>query len=58
MKHGFIVVMIVSGLSARASAQTPASRSARDMAPVDFTGNWVSIVTEDYRWRMVTPLYP
>jgi hypothetical protein len=56
MKHGFIVVMIVSGLSARASAQTPASRSARDMAPVDFTGNWVSIVTEDYRWRMVTPL--
>lgn len=24
-------------------------------APVDLTGNWVSIVTEDWRWRMVTP---
>jgi hypothetical protein len=25
-------------------------------APVDFTGYWVSVVTEDWRWRMVTPL--
>src|SRR4051812_17810524 len=25
-------------------------------APVDLTGYWVSVVTEDYRWRMVTPL--
>ncbi|MBI4263530.1 MAG: hypothetical protein HY657_04070 [Acidobacteria bacterium] len=25
------------------------------MAPVDFTGYWVSVVTEDWRWRMVTP---
>ena len=24
-------------------------------APVDFTGNWVSVVSEDWRWRMVTP---
>jgi hypothetical protein len=24
--------------------------------PVDLTGYWVSVVTEDYRWRMVTPL--
>ena len=27
----------------------------RAMAPKDFTGYWVSIVTEDWRWRMVTP---
>jgi hypothetical protein len=27
----------------------------RDVAPVDLTGTWVSIVTEDWRWRMVTP---
>ena len=33
----------------------PAPRTARDVAPIDLTGNWVSIVTEDYRWRMVTP---
>ena len=29
--------------------------SAREAAPVDFTGDWVSIITEDWRWRMVTP---
>ena len=30
-------------------------RAARPSAPVDFTGYWVSIVTEDWRFRMVTP---
>jgi len=34
-------------------AQPP--RSPREAAPVDFTGYWVSVVTEDWRWRMVTP---
>jgi hypothetical protein len=34
--------------------QPPAS--ARAAAPVDFTGYWVSVVTEDWRWRMVTPI--
>ena len=24
-------------------------------APFDLTGNWVSVITEDWRWRMVTP---
>jgi len=24
-------------------------------APIDLTGTWVAIVTEDWRWRMVTP---
>ena len=28
---------------------------ARDVAPIDLTGQWVSIVTEDWRFRMVTP---
>ncbi|MBI4263119.1 MAG: hypothetical protein HY657_01980 [Acidobacteria bacterium] len=27
----------------------------RAAAPVDFTGTWVSIVSEDWRWRMITP---
>ena len=34
-------------------AQPP--RTPRAAAPVDFTGYWVSVVTEDWRWRMVTP---
>lgn len=33
----------------------PAPANAQAAAPVDFTGYWVSIVTEDWRWRMVTP---
>jgi hypothetical protein len=27
----------------------------RAAAPVDLTGYWVSVVTEDWRWRMLTP---
>lgn len=30
-------------------------RPARDSAPIDLTGYWVSIVTEDWRFRMITP---
>ena len=52
--------------AAGASAQRPAdsargrqgggsSQSARDTAPIDLTGYWVSYVTENWRYRMVTP---
>lgn len=34
-------------------AQAP--QTARAQAPVDLTGQWVSLVTDDWRWRMVTP---
>jgi len=34
--------------------QPPASAQAA--APVDLTGYWVSVVTEDWRYRMVTPV--
>ena len=29
--------------------------TAREIAPVDLTGTWISIVTEDWSWRMTTP---
>jgi hypothetical protein len=29
--------------------------NAQAGAPVDLTGQWVSVVTEDWRWRMITP---
>src|SRR5215471_5676754 len=29
--------------------------SAKTAAPIDLTGYWVALVTEDWRWRMVTP---
>ena len=58
--------LIVTGLLAvgtPVSAQPPQGRGGRGgppptpraSAPVDFTGNWVSIVSEDWRWRMITP---
>ena len=37
----------------RAPAQPPPV--PRAAAPIDVTGYWVSIVTQDWRWRMVTP---
>jgi hypothetical protein len=39
-----------AGRGAPAVPQTPQAQ-----APVDLTGWWVSVVTEDWRWRMVTP---
>lgn len=38
-------------------AQQPAAPSAtpRAAAPIDLTGTWVSLVTEEWRWRMTTP---
>lgn len=39
-------------LAGSASGQTPTPRA---QAPIDLTGYWISIVTEDWRWRMVTP---
>jgi hypothetical protein len=57
---------VLGGLAESASAsagQAPQGRGAgrqsgpvgRKEAPVDLTGLWVSVVTEDWRWRMRTP---
>ena len=35
--------------------QPPAPAAPRAAAPIDLTGYWVSVVTEDWRYRMVTP---
>ena len=32
-----------------------APQSARASAPIDLTGYWIPVITEDWRWRMVTP---
>jgi hypothetical protein len=53
----FAALAFVTSLSAqrgRGGAQgTP--QAPRAAAPIDLTGYWVSIVTEDWRFRMVTP---
>jgi hypothetical protein len=40
------------GRGAGVAATPPTPRAA---APVDLTGVWVSVVSEDWRWRMMTP---
>src|SRR5437764_782817 len=35
--------------------QGPPRQTPRAAAPIDLTGYWVSIVSEDWRYRMVTP---
>jgi hypothetical protein len=42
------------GAGGRGGAQG-APPAPRDSAPIDLTGYWVSVVNEDWRWRMVTP---
>src|ERR1700690_1134447 len=51
---------IVMGITARfvpaQNGPAPAQvLSAKDAALIDVTGYWVSIVDEDWRWKMVTP---
>jgi hypothetical protein len=51
-------LLIVAPASMHAQFGPPppqAPRPAKQVAPEDVTGYWVSIVTEDWRWRMVTP---
>ncbi len=38
-----------------AAQRAACRRSAREGAFIDLTGQWVSVVNEDWRWRMVTP---
>ena len=40
------------GAPAAPAGPPPTPRAA---APIDITGYWVSIVNEDWRWRMITP---
>ena len=49
------VLVIVAGAQAAGQPAAPRAATARQAALIDLTGQWVSVVTEDWRWRMVTP---
>ncbi len=53
LKLNFCLALTSAALYAQVAAQTPATPKAA--APVDLTGYWVSAVTEDWLYRMVTP---
>jgi len=52
---GVLVVGIVELNAQRGGKPTPPPPPPKAAAPIDLTGYWVSIVSEDWRWRMVTP---
>jgi hypothetical protein len=53
------VLWISSVIRAHPSPQNGAKpapvQTAKDFAPIDLTGYWVSVVTQDWRYRMLTP---
>jgi hypothetical protein len=55
-----MIVAVAAWLAVPAGAQPgrgapPAPVSPREGARIDLTGYWVSVVTEDWRFRMITP---
>src|ERR1700690_1242755 len=55
-----VMCSLAAGTATTAMAQArpagaAAPRTAKDNAPFEMTGYWVSIVNEDWRWRMLTP---
>lgn len=50
----FVALAIATSGTTRAQ-QAPVADIPRTRATSDLTGNWVSVITEDWRWRMVTP---
>ena len=59
-----LTVLVIAGVLAVATRRVEAQRGGgaapppqapRAAAPIDLTGYWVSLVTQDWRWRMVTP---
>jgi hypothetical protein len=53
------IALLLSVMGAPATPQAPPapqpSKAPKEAAPIDVTGNWVSVVTEDWRWRMLIP---
>jgi hypothetical protein len=52
--HSVLALLAFAFLAQRGSAPQ-APPTPRSTAPIDMTGYWVSIVAEDWRWRMITP---
>src|SRR5262245_3210836 len=61
MPHITLLIALLLLLPTFANAQRGGQPAAvpppnpKEAAPIDLTGYWVSVVTEDWRWRMITP---
>jgi hypothetical protein len=52
---GIVILALAGSLNAQEGRGRGAAPTPRAAAPIDLTGYWVSLVTDDWRWRMVTP---
>ena len=51
-----VTLVLVWPIGMEAQGRGDGTRTtAKAAAPIDLTGYWVSVVTQDWRWRMVTP---
>jgi hypothetical protein len=55
-----VFAMLIASITAtaqegRGQGGGGAATTPRAAAPIDLTGYWVSLITDDWRWRMVTP---
>ena len=52
-----LILLPYSGLNAQEEGPSAMSEnlSPREAAPIDLEGYWTTVITEDWRWRMVTP---
>jgi hypothetical protein len=52
---GALVIAATPAYAQRGAGRGGPPPAAREAAAIDLTGNWVSVVIEDWKWRMVTP---
>jgi hypothetical protein len=52
-----LVVLASTPIAAQRGGGAPGGPPAtpRAAAPIDLTGQWVAVISEDWRWRMITP---
>ena len=50
-----VAVLALTMVTLRAQQTPAAPQTPRAAAPIDLTGTWVSLITEEWRWRMTTP---
>ena len=55
MRVSFIAVLFLACAFGQNPSAPAAAASAKASAPIDITGYWVAFVTEDWRFRMITP---
>ena len=61
VRNAFALIGLCAAMPLQVHAQYPPAyptgpaETGKKAAPFDITGYWVSVVTEDWRWRMFTP---